>query len=53
MKKSELEIREELVERAETSFGKARTAELRADIEQLAAEIWKLSSFDLSVDDEP
>ena len=51
--KTEAEIRQELTERAERLFGKPRTEELRADIEQIAAETMKIMTFPVGVDDEP
>ena len=53
MKKTELEIRRDLIERAERLFGKARADELRADIEQLSADVFELVSFEVGTDDEP
>lgn len=42
-----------LQEIAEEKFGKERAEELRFEIEQLAAEIEKLRSVPLDIDDEP
>jgi hypothetical protein len=38
---------------AESKFGKERADELRSEIEQLQAEIEKLLSVPLNIDDEP
>jgi hypothetical protein len=38
---------------AENKFGKERAEELRSEIEQLQAEIEKLLSVPLNIDDEP
>ena len=38
---------------AEEKFGKERAEQLRPEIEQLAAEIEKLRSVPLDIDDEP
>jgi hypothetical protein len=53
MKKTELEFRQELAERAQKYFGGARAAELRLDIDQLAAELQEIADFEMSADDEP
>ena len=53
MKKTELELRQELAARAEKYFGAERAAELRVDIEQLGAELQQISEFEIDENDEP
>ena len=48
-----VEIRSELYRRAEERFGKDRSAELDADLEQVSTEIYTLSKFQLEPTDEP
>jgi len=42
-----------LQERAEEKFGKTRAEELHSEIEQLSADIEKLRSILMDIDDEP
>ena len=47
------EIAKELASRAEEKFGKERADQLRAELEQMAAEIQQLRDTPLEIEDEP
>jgi hypothetical protein len=47
------ELVKNLEQQAEDKFGKERAAELASEIEQLVAEIERLRSAQLDLDDEP
>lgn len=53
MKKTEVEILDELTARAEKQFGTARTEELRVDIEQTSADLFKIAGFPVEITDAP
>jgi hypothetical protein len=42
-----------LISRSDEKFGSQRTDELRADLEQIAADLSELSSAKIEFDDEP
>jgi hypothetical protein len=50
--RTELEIWKALSRRGEERLGKARVDELRADIEQVVAELRQLETYPLRADDE-
>jgi hypothetical protein len=47
------ELMRTLMARAEERFGKERATELHSEIEQMAAELHKLTAAPIEVDDEP
>jgi hypothetical protein len=47
------EIARILTSRAEETFGKERTEQLRADIDQAAGDIEKLRAISVEIEDEP
>jgi hypothetical protein len=53
MRKTQLDVLQELEKRAEEAFGKLRAKELRGDLEQVSAELFNVLSFTIQTDDEP
>ena len=48
-----MEIQKVLFSRADEKFGKERAEQLRSDIEQAAADLEKIRSIPLQIEDEP